>query len=125
MGEYAFSLTGNAQSCQRVAQLVKVILEMVEELEEEMEEEPEEEVEPECPICLDPMENFPRRTRMTPYTLLCGHGFHVQCIKRVCERRAACPLCRARITDIPSVMVVEGKLKVGLFNHRTPFSHGR
>jgi hypothetical protein len=59
-----------------------------------------------CPICLDPFEKVdeqtqlipPNKTRLPPKgtpalgVLPCGHGFHVECIRRIQHR---CPTCRA------------------------------
>jgi len=47
----------------------------------------------ECAICYQELEDGQRVS-----DLLCGHTFHVSCLKEWCARRNVCPLCKA--TDI-------------------------
>ena len=47
---------------------------------------------PECPICLENMQD-------ERATTLCGHHFHTSCLCRVANRTNACPLCRAPLYE--------------------------
>jgi SWI/SNF-related matrix-associated actin-dependent regulator of chromatin subfamily A3 len=45
----------------------------------------------ECPVCMDSMKD--------PVITACAHAFCRQCIERVIETQAKCPMCRAQLTS--------------------------
>jgi E3 ubiquitin-protein ligase RNF38/44 len=44
---------------------------------------------PICSICLE--------TYVMGAILVCGHGFHAECVSRWLHRSRTCPMCRARV----------------------------
>ncbi len=49
-----------------------------------------------CPICLDNLHN--------PVITACAHAFGYECIERVIETQHKCPMCRAELLDLDSLV---------------------
>ena len=64
---------------------------------------------PSCPICLEKFEGDSE-------ALLCGHVFHVQCLRRWLHTSPTCPICRLSVGGNPSTVSVTPDLLAALYH---------